>query len=475
MRTTTWTCPGAKQNRSHETAPISAGQLGPSYDSLQPVHQAGQAFGRVNWTISEARPIITRGKGWLWTVIKVMGRYWLDLPQRYRSPKDRRLTAGNALLAQLRLGLNARNVPVQLGVSCKELIVEQGRVVGAVVERSGERRTVRVRRGLVLGAGGFERNTEMRNANFQTASSADWSGSQRNNTGDAIQAAQRAGAALDLMDAAWWAPAFRLSDEERARPMFVERALPGCMIVNQLGRRYMNESASYHVAGGEMMRLNSPECPTAPSWFIFDAEYRGKYALGPMLPGPPSMDRGFKASFKEVLRKGATVVELAAAMEVAPDVLQDTFARFNEYADKGEDPDFQRGVNGLRPLLRRPAQQPQSLPQGVAQGALLRPEDLPWGHRHQGRRRHRRARPRPGRRRPAHRRPVRHRQHQRLSDGPLLPRRRLHPRTGHDLRLSGRASCGADGAGVLMPSVCPARQCSIQTSPLVYCIVGLRG
>ena len=338
--------PGAKQNRSHETAPISAGQLGPFYDSLQPVHQAGQAFGRVNWTISEARPIITRGKGWLWTVIKVMGRYWLDLPQRYRSPKDRRLTAGNALLGQLRLGLNARNVPVQLGVSCKELIVEQGRVVGAEVELSGERRVVRARRGVVLGAGGFERNTEMRNAHFQTASSADWSGSQRNNTGDAIQAAQRAGAALDLMDAAWWAPAFRLSDEERARPMFVERALPGCMIVNRLGRRYMNESASYHVAGGEMMRLNSPECPTAPSWFIFDAEYRGKYALGPMLPGPPSMDRGLKASFKEVLRKGNTVPELAAAMELAPDVLEGTFNRFNEYADKGEDPDFQRGVNG---------------------------------------------------------------------------------------------------------------------------------
>ncbi len=338
--------PGAKQNRSHETLPITAGQLGPDYDSLQPMHQAGQAFGRVNWTIAEARPIITRGPGWWRSVLKVMLCYWLDLPQRLRTAKDRRLTGGNTLLGQLRRGLNQRNVPVLLGVACKDLILEGGRVVGAAVDANGEQRNIRARRGVILAAGGFERNNEMRNAHFATASSADWSGSQRNNTGDAILAAQRAGAALDLMDAAWWAPAFRLSDEERARPMFVERALPGCMIVNQRGRRYMNESASYHVAGGEMMRLDSPECPTAPSWFIFDAEYRGKYAVGPMLPGPPSWDGRVKASFKEVLRKGATVSELAAAIEVAPEVLEATFARFNEYADKGEDPDFDRGVNG---------------------------------------------------------------------------------------------------------------------------------
>ena len=349
---------GAKQNRSHETVPITAGQLGSDYGTLQPMHQAGQAFGRVNWTISEARPIITRGSGWWWTTLKVMARYWLDLPQRYRTPRDRRLTGGNALLAHLRKGLNARGVPVKLGAACEELIVEQGRVVGAIVDMNGERQSIRARRGVILGAGGFERNTQMRNAHFQSASSADWSGSQSNNTGDAIRAATRAGAALDLMDSAWWAPAFRLSDEERARPMFVERALPGCMIVNQLGKRYMNESASYHVAGGEMMRLNSPDCPTTPSWFIFDAEYRGKYAVGPMLPGPPALDDAVKASFKEVLRKADTVAELAAGIEVPPEALTATFARFNEHADKGEDPDFDRGVNGYDRYYSDPRNQP---------------------------------------------------------------------------------------------------------------------
>ena len=338
--------PGARRNRSHEAAPITAGQLGPDFHSLQPTHPAGQAFGRVNWTISEARPIITRSKGWLKSVLKVMGRYWLDLPQRYRTPRDRRLTGGNALVGQLRRALNARDVPVKLGVALQDLMLEQGRVAGALVEIAGECRAIRARRGVVLAAGGFECSDRMRKAHFQGFTSAAWSGAQRNNTGDAIEAAERAGAALGLMDAAWWAPAFRLADEDRARPMFVERALPGCLIVNGLGRRYMNEAASYHVAGEEMMRRNSPECPTAPSWFLFDAWYRSRYAVGPMMPGPPSWDGRLKASFREVLRKGDSVAALAAAIGVEQAALEASLARFNAHAAKGEDPDFGRGASG---------------------------------------------------------------------------------------------------------------------------------
>ena len=350
--------PGAKRNRSHEPLPISASALGPEdYDSLQPMHQAAQAFGRVNWTIGEARPIITKAPGWWKAVLKVMLRYWLDVPQRYNTTKDRRLTCGNALLGGLRKALNARGVPVRLGVALQSLILEQGRVVGAEVDAVGVRQRIRAHRGVILAAGGFERNAAMRNANIGP-SSPDWSGSQGNNTGDAIRAAQDIGAALDLMDAAWWAPAIRLGDEDRARPMFVERALPGCMIVNQHGRRYMNESASYHVAGGEMMRLNSPQCPTAPSWFIFDGSYRANYTIGPLMAGPPSQDKKLKASFWEVLRKADSVAELAAQIQVDAEVLQATFSRFNEHAAKGEDADFDRGVNGYDRYYGDPRNKP---------------------------------------------------------------------------------------------------------------------
>ena len=350
--------PGAKENRSHEPLPITAGRLGRHYSSLQPMHQAAQAFGRVNWTIGEARPMITKRPGWMWNTFKVMSRYYLDLPQRYRTIKDRRLTAGNSLLGQLRAALNARKVPLRLGVALKDLIRDGDRVTGAIVDYSGQEFTIQARRGVVLAAGGFERNADMRNQNFATGSSPQWSGSQVNNTGDAIQAAERSGAQLEFMDSAWWAPSMKLGDEDRARPMFVERALPGCMIVNQQGVRYMNESASYHVAGGTMMQLNSETCATVPSWFIFDARYRGEYPVGPLLPGPPATDGMVKASMKDILFRGDSIAELAEKIDIAPDVLEATFSRFNEYAEMGEDPDFDRGVNGYDRYYGDPRNEP---------------------------------------------------------------------------------------------------------------------
>lgn len=350
--------PGAKENRSHEPLPLNAGKLGRHYSTLQPMHQAAQAFGRVNWTIGEARPMITKRPGWMWTTFKVMTRYYLDLPQRYRTIKDRRLTAGNSLLAQLRVALNQRKIPLRLGVSLKSLTREGERITGAVVDYSGQDYTIRARRGVVLAAGGFERNQEMRVENFATPSSPQWSGSQGNNTGDAIQAARDIGAQLEFMDSAWWAPSMKLGDEDRARPMFVERALPGCMIVNQQGKRYMNESASYHVAGGAMMRLNSDDCATLPSWFLFDARYRAEYPVGPLLPGPPATDGMVKASMKDILFRGETVAELAEKIALPVDVLEQTFARFNEYAARGEDPDFDRGVNGYDRYYGDPRNEP---------------------------------------------------------------------------------------------------------------------
>lgn len=352
--------PGAKERRSHEPLPIYADELGSDFSTLQPMHQGAQAFGRVNWTIGEARPMLTKRPGWLWKTITVMSRYYLDIPQRYRTERDRRLTCGNSLLGQLRRALNAREVPLKLGVALEDLIVEEGRVVGASVSHLGQRQAIRARRGVILAAGGFERNQAMREGNLQTQgeTSALWSGSQNNNTGDAITAATRIGAQLEFMDSAWWAPTFRLSDEDRARPMFAERALPGCMIVNGQGKRYMNESASYHIAGGEMMRLHAEGCTTTPSWFLFDARYRSEYTLGPLIAGPPALDKTVKPSMHEIMRRADTIAELAQAINVPEEALETTFKRFNEFAAKGEDPDFQRGVNGYDRYYGDPRSQP---------------------------------------------------------------------------------------------------------------------
>src|SRR3546814_15485024 len=68
--------------------------------------------------------------------------------------------------------------------------------------------------------------------------------------------------------------------EDRARPLFFERALPGSIIVNQAGKRFTNEAASYHIVGREMFEKNLPGAETTPAYVIFDATFRKKYPMG---------------------------------------------------------------------------------------------------------------------------------------------------------------------------------------------------
>ena len=99
--------------------------------------------------------------------------------------------------------------------------------------RDGQPALIRARRGVVLAAGGFERNEQMRRRYQRQPIGTEWTTGAAGNTGDAITAGEAAGAALDLMDDAWWGPAIPLS----GGPYFclAERSLPGCLLVNGAG------------------------------------------------------------------------------------------------------------------------------------------------------------------------------------------------------------------------------------------------
>jgi len=333
---------GAKLGyRMHEPVQIDADGLGNDYHTLQPTHPIAMLFGRIAWVISESRPIMTRSKGWRKVLVKMFARYFLDFPHRFKTSRDRRLTMGNAALGRLRMSLNARGIPLWLQVPMVDLVEENGRVVGAVIERDGRQETIRARRGVILGAGGFERNKEMRETHL--GFDGRYTASIGRNTGDAQTAGAKIGARLDIMDTAWWAPGYRFEGDDRAYPMFVERALPHCLIVNQRAERYMNEAASYHVAGKIMADADQAENPTLPSWFIFDANFRKKYALGPILPGNFMPDWRLPKKVKDKLVKAASIEELAVKTGLDPGQLQKTVARFNGFAEAGKDEDFNRG------------------------------------------------------------------------------------------------------------------------------------
>ncbi|MDX2274605.1 MAG: FAD-dependent oxidoreductase [Hyphomonadaceae bacterium] len=348
--------PGGKLGyRAHLPLPLDGRLLGDDVLTIRPVHPSANLFGRMNWSLAETYPLMFRTPGWWKTLLTLFWRYFSDVEQRLRSSTDRYLTSGNALVGGLKIALNQKGVPVRLKTRLLDLVSEDGRVVGAIVDEDGRTKRIRANKGIILGAGGFERNAALRKQHFGSEAT-NRSGSQVNNTGDALLAAMKLGAATRNLDNAWWAPVFCVPGEDRSRPTFMERAFPGSIIVNQAGKRYMNEAASYHIVGHEMALKNTPEAPTDPSYVIFDAEFRRKYPMGPLMPLIP--DWAQSAGVRQILKKADTIEDLARATKLPVAALKETVARFNVGADRGEDPEFQRGAAAYDNFYGDPRQKP---------------------------------------------------------------------------------------------------------------------
>ncbi|MEZ5710281.1 MAG: FAD-dependent oxidoreductase [Blastomonas sp.] len=327
--------------RTHMPLPMDGRALGKDVETLRFASPAASLFGYLNWHFDETYMLLFRQKGWWWHLAKSLARYWFDWPFRFKSRKDRRLTLGNALTGGLRLALNDKKVPVWLESPMLDLVEEGGRVSGAVVSRKGKPVRIAARKAVILAAGGFDKNQEMRDEHAPLYKTALYSGGTSGNTGDSIRAGQSVGADTMNMQSAWAAPVFYVPGEDRGRLSTIERALPGCIIVNQLGERYLNEAASYHIVGQQMARREAEHGDASPSWFVFDHRFRHKYPVGPLLPLVP--DWAQNGMVKSILKKGRTIADLAEAMKVDPARLAATLERFNAHAAKGEDPDFHRG------------------------------------------------------------------------------------------------------------------------------------
>src|SRR3546814_4468311 len=127
---------------------------------------------------------------------RTLWRYYSDVGQRLRSRQSRYLTGGNALIDRLKLSLDKRRVPLWLNTRLIELLRENGRVIGARVERNGVETAIGARKGIILAAGGFARSPELRGTYLPNSPNPDWSGSLANNTGDHLVAAPRVGAEI---------------------------------------------------------------------------------------------------------------------------------------------------------------------------------------------------------------------------------------------------------------------------------------
>jgi 3-oxosteroid 1-dehydrogenase len=266
------------------------------------------------------------------------------------------LTNGASVIGQMLkvlIGLAGGEPPIWTDTAMDDLIVEDGRVVGARVTRNGTPLNIEARKGVLLAAGGFSRNPEMRRRySADQPNDAKWSLANPGDTGEVLETAMRLGAKTDLLDEAWWLPSVFVADP-RARVVGSGRQRPGAIYVDGTGKRFCNESNSY-VEVGKAMYANK----AVPCWQVFDEGYLRRYVSG----ANPFAKRGLPEEVIETgaILRGNTVADLARQMDVPAEALEQTIRRFNEFAAKGQDPDFGRGQSAYNVCLGDPGHKPNA-------------------------------------------------------------------------------------------------------------------
>lgn len=212
----------------------------------------------------------------------------------------------------------AAGVEVAYDTKVEQLVVDDGRVVGVVTQRYGERAVIMARRGVILTAGGFIWNDDMVRRHAPTLLNGTWKVGTEGDDGLAIEMAQSAGARVKNMHAG-----------EVSLPIIPPRGLIQGIIVNGHGQRFINEDtymgrvgqAALYDQGGACF-LVVDEAAYEPNWMGIGASWVCE-----------------------------TVGELEAEMGLAPGALEATVTLYNRHAATGSDPLFHKEAAWVRPLV----------------------------------------------------------------------------------------------------------------------------
>lgn len=241
---------------------------------------------------------------------------------------------GAALTSSLMAIIRRQGTEILLDTPLTGLVMgDSGAVTGATVTGpDGRSLRVRARGGVVLAAGGFARNTAWRQ---QYHGVPGYTSAAEGDLGAAIAIAESIGAQLSLMDDAWWGAAVPMPDGT-SQFLLWERSFPFSIVVDSLGERFTNESASY-IDFGHAVLEHHKTVPAIPSWLIVEARHRRRYLFAALMRG----SKQFRAA--GVVRSAATIEELAGLLGMEPARLRSTVDRFNTFARRGVDEDFGRG------------------------------------------------------------------------------------------------------------------------------------
>jgi len=271
------------------------------------------------------------------------------------------VTSGNALAARLAKSALDLNIPILTSCPVKEIVMKHDRATGVRAGGEGGERVITARHGVVLACGGFPHDVKRIAKAYPhlQRGGEHLSPTPTSNTGDGLNMAEAVGGKVEIRfkDAAAWMPVSYVpyaNGEFGVFPHLLDRYKPGIIGVLKNGKRFTNESNSYHDVGADLIQACHGQKDTA-MWLVCDKTTLGKYGIGFVKPAPMPIGRFLRNGY---LIQGNTLAELAHHAGIDPAGLEQTVRDYNVDAVKGNDPAFGRGTTTFNRYLADPENKP---------------------------------------------------------------------------------------------------------------------
>ncbi len=354
---------GVEVGRSVLAAPFDTSALGDDLKRLRPPLSTITFMGMMfNSSNADIKHFFNATKS-LASFVYVLKRLAAHAGEVARYGRGVQVTSGNALAARLAKSCFDLGIPILTETPALRLVKEDGRVTGAEVG-GRQPRIITARRGVVLACGGYAQDLARRAevyAHLKAATAGHYSPVPEGNTGDGIRLGEEVGGAFDAVfpQPAAWMPVSRVPGRG-IFPHLLDRYKPGMIAVLSNGRRFTNESESYHDVGAAMV-----EAGEASAWLICDHRAIRKYGLGHAKPAPMPLAPWLRSGY---LKKGRRLADLARACGIDAGGLEATVADFNRGARHGLDELFHRGETAFNRYLADPENRPNACVAPIEQG-----------------------------------------------------------------------------------------------------------
>ena len=364
---------GVDIGRSILAAPFDIRGLGPDMARLKPPLKTITFIGMMfNSSNADLKHFFQATKS-LTSFLYVARRLATHLKELALYRRGIQVTSGNALAARLAKSALDLGIPILTGHAAKSVWMEGDRAVGVRAATAEGDKPIRARHGVVLACGGFPHDVQrIAKAYPHVARGGEHlSPTPTSNTGDGVAMAEAVGGTADIrfVDSAAWMPVSRVDyggGEVGVFPHLLDRYKPGVIGVLRNGKRFTNESNSYHDVGAAMVRACAEQGQKDTAmWLVCDKATLGKYGLGFVKPAPMPIGKFLRNGY---LLQGATLAELAKNAGIDAAGLEQTVRDFNVGAAKGEDPAFGRGSTSFNRYLADPSHQPNPCVAPVQQG-----------------------------------------------------------------------------------------------------------